>query len=120
MSRKTIASIAIVTEAKLREDAPRARERILDSADIETAIRKHLGIARRTRDASAHVETTLSGGHVCNSYDWKALTDHVRITGRRVAELKIQASRSYAQKRPNAIGSLGIVRVGGLIVEKWR
>lgn len=109
MTRKTIASIAAETAATLRETAPRARERTLDAADIEAAIRQHLKAARREPTGNT-VTTTARGGYVPNGYKYRADCDVVDITGRRVGDLQVSAGRGWAQKRAYGAGDTVITR----------
>jgi hypothetical protein len=108
----TIAETATRAAADLRSKAPRARSRTLDASEIERAIRKHLKIARRIAklDPTRKVTTTLVGGHVVNSYKYRADTDLVCIEGVRAAGLTIHTSRCHAQRRPGGQGATLIVR----------
>ena len=108
----SIATIAAAAAAALRSESPRAKSRTLDASEIEYAIRQHLRVARRLRrtDADRTVRTTLTGGHVPNSYRYRADADHVAIEGETARDLKIHTCRTYAQRRPNGDGSTLIVR----------
>ena len=108
----TIAQLAVITEKTLQREAPRARERRLDAAHIEHAIRVHLKHARRVarEDESRITRTTLCGGYVANSYKHSASADHLAIEGTSAKVLSITAGRCAAQRRPHGVGETLIVR----------
>jgi len=112
MTRRTIASIAATAEDTLTAEAPRATARRLSSWEIERAIKAHLKAAKRARTThpAAVVRTSLCGGHVVNSYRYRAHTDYVYITGGRIGDLEVGAGRADAQSRAFGRGSTLLVR----------
>ena len=82
----------------LRQNAPRARRRTLDAAEIASAIAEHHAIT--SANPGATVTTRIVGGYVPRSYAFRADCDRVEITTDPEGRMTYSVGRATCEVRP--------------------
>ena len=109
MARLNYRKIAAKLTADLATLSPRRTERVLDRDDAAAAIDALKKARRIAPDAEAWA-VTATGGHVANSYKYRAESDQIRIWVDCEGNVAASFQRGTAQSRPHGNGSWLISR----------